>query len=132
VADHFRLHDLLAPMLGPDHEFAEFFRSPTGSLSLTIARWPAGVRDDQQPHTEDEVYYVAAGRGRLTIGEETVDVAAGSVAFVAAGVEHRFSDISQDLEVLVFWSPARHSRAGQSKPPDDDRPGADVRRSEAG
>jgi hypothetical protein len=31
----------------------------------------------------------------------------GSTAFVAAGVEHRFSEIREDLEVLVFWSPAR-------------------------
>lgn len=112
MADHFALRDLLEPLVGESHEFAEFFRSPSGSLSLTIARWPAGSRDDQQPHTEDEVYYVAAGRARLTIGEEIVDVEAGSVAFVAAGVEHRFSDISEDLDVLVFWSPARHSRAG--------------------
>jgi hypothetical protein len=29
------------------------------------------------------------------------------VAFVAAGVEHHFIEIAEDLEVLVFWSPAR-------------------------
>jgi hypothetical protein len=29
------------------------------------------------------------------------------VADVAAGVEHRFTEIVEDLEVLVFWSPAR-------------------------
>jgi quercetin dioxygenase-like cupin family protein len=40
-----------------------------------------------------------------------VPVEPGSVAFVAAGVEHRFVDISEDLEVLVFWSPARHTNA---------------------
>jgi len=36
-------------------------------------------------------------------------VAPGAVAFVAAGVEHQFSEIGEDLEVLVFWSPARHT-----------------------
>jgi mannose-6-phosphate isomerase-like protein (cupin superfamily) len=55
------------------------------------------------------VYYVAAGRARLTIGDDEVDVEPGSVAFVAAGIEHRFSLIADDLEVLVFWSPARHA-----------------------
>ena len=87
MADAFRLRDHVAGLAPDRHDFAEFFRAPTGSLSLTVARWPAGSTDDQQPHTEDEVYYVAAG------------------------VEHRFGEITQDLEVLVFWSPARHTSA---------------------
>ena len=91
------------------HDFAEVFRSPSGSLSLTVARWPARSSDDQQPHTEDEVYYVVRGRANLMIGAETAAVGPGSVAFVAAGVEHQFSEIAEDLEVLVFWSPARHT-----------------------
>jgi len=108
VPDALDLRALLAGLAPDRHDFAEVFRAPGDSLSLTVARWPAGSVDDQQPHTEDEVYYVAAGRGTLTIGADVVAVAPGTVAFVAAGVEHRFGDITEDLEVLVFWSPARH------------------------
>jgi mannose-6-phosphate isomerase-like protein (cupin superfamily) len=111
VADAFDLRDVVDRLIPDRHDFAEFFRAPGDTLSLTVARWPAGSVDDQQPHTEDEVYYVAAGRGVLTIGDETVPVAPGSVAFVAAGAAHRFGEISEDLEVLVFWSPARHTNA---------------------
>ena len=111
VADAWDMRDLVARLAEDRHDFAEFFRSPTASLSLTVARWPAGSIDDQLPHTEDEVYYVSAGRGMLTIGDDVVPVEPGSVAFVAAGVEHRFGPISEDLEVLVFWSPARHANA---------------------
>jgi len=111
VADAFDLGDLVAALAQGTHDFAEFFRSPSGSLSLTVARWPAGSIDDQQPHTEDEVYYIARGRAVLTIARERVPMAPGSVAFVAAGVDHRFSEIDEDLEVLVFWSPARHTKA---------------------
>jgi mannose-6-phosphate isomerase-like protein (cupin superfamily) len=111
VADALDLADALRRLAPEGHDFAEVFRSPSGSLSLTVARWPAGSIDDQAPHTEDEVYYVAAGRSRLSIADETIDVGPGSVAFVAAGVEHRFSEIREDLEVLVFWSPARHTNA---------------------
>ena len=107
MADAFDLRELAAALAPDRHDFAEFFRSPSGSLSLTVARWPAGSVDDQQPHTEDEVYYVAAGRAQLTVDGEPTPVEPGSVAFVAAGVEHRFSEIAEDLEVLVFWSPAR-------------------------
>jgi mannose-6-phosphate isomerase-like protein (cupin superfamily) len=108
VPDVLDLPALLAGLAADRHDFAEVFRAPGASLSLTVARWPAGSVDDQRPHTEDEVYYVAGGRAVLTIGEEGVRVTRGTVAFVAAGVEHRFSEISEDLEVLVFWSPARH------------------------
>ena len=87
------------------------FRAPGETLSVTVARWPAGSVDDQEPHTEDEVYYVVRGRAVLTTARERVAVAAGSVAFVAAGVEHRFGEITEDLETLVFWSPARHANA---------------------
>ncbi len=109
MTDAFALRDQLGRLAEGRHDFAEFFQSPTASLSLTIARWPAGSVDDQTPHTEDEVYYVAAGRGLLTIAGETVTVERGSIAFVAAGVDHRFSEIREDLDVLVFWSPARHT-----------------------
>ena len=111
VADAFAFRDLLARLARDGQDFAEVFRAPSGSLSLTVARWPAGSIDDQQPHTEDEVYYVSAGRARLTIGVEHVEVEPGSMAFVAAGVEHRFSRITEELEVLVFWSPARQASA---------------------
>ena len=99
----------LAALSRDGHDFAEFFRAPSGSLSLTIARWPAGSVDDQTPHTEDEVYYVLNGRAALVVEGSRTDVGRGSVAFVAARDDHRFVDITEDLEVLVFWSPARHS-----------------------
>ena len=109
MPDVLQFRDELARLGPAGHDFAEFFRSPSGSLSMTVVRWPAGSVDDQQPHSEDEVYYLVAGRAVLLIAGEPHPVEPGSVAFVAAGVEHRFTEISEDLEVLVFWSPARHS-----------------------
>lgn len=114
MADHFAIRELVARLAADRHDFTEIFRAPSGSLSLTIARWPAGSIDEQQPHAEDEVYHVTAGRALLTVGGDRFFVQPGSVAFVAAGVEHRFSEISEDLETLVLWSPARHSRASDA------------------
>ena len=59
----------------------------------------------------------------LTIGPEVTPVAPGTIAYVAAGVEHRFSEITENLEVLVFWAPARdhgkpHMQARGSGPYD--------------
>jgi mannose-6-phosphate isomerase-like protein (cupin superfamily) len=109
MPDVLAVGERLAALSRDGHDFAEFFRSPSGSLSLTVARWPAGSIDDQTPHTEDEVYYVLNGRAALVVEGLSTDVVPGSVAFVAAGDDHRFVDITEDLEVLVFWSPARHS-----------------------
>ena len=109
MADVFTAAAALGQLATEGHDFAEFFRAPSGSLSLTIARWPAGSIDDQAPHTEDEVYYFINGTAMLDVGGEAAVVGPGSIAFVAAGVEHRFRDIVEDIEVLVFWSPARQT-----------------------
>jgi len=92
------------------HGYIDFLAS--GKLSVGLAVWPAGSTDRQQPHREDEVYYVISGRGVIRVADEEREVQPGSLVFVAAGVEHRFHDIEDDLRVLVFWAPphlaARH------------------------
>src|SRR5450759_1747321 len=89
------------------HSYEDFFRSERLSLGLSV--WPAGQPDNQQPHEEDEVYYVISGRGRIRVEDVDQSVEPGSVIFVATGVVHHFHDISETLEVLVFWAPP-HSR----------------------
>ena len=42
----------------------------------------------------------------MQIGSESKEVRAGSVIFVEAEAEHRFYDIQEELEVLVFFAPA--------------------------
>ena len=106
--DAFQIREVLKPHETGRHEYQEFFRSER--LSLAIAIWPAGSKDEQQPHTEDEVYYVVEGSARITVANEQQDVRPGSVVFVAAGVEHNFEQIEQDLKVLVFWAPPRNIR----------------------
>jgi len=49
---------------------------------------------------------VMRGRGRFQAGDQDAEVSAGSVLFVAAKVEHRFYDITEELAVLVFFAPA--------------------------
>jgi quercetin dioxygenase-like cupin family protein len=52
------------------------------------------------------MYYVVRGRARFRAGDEDREVSAGSVLFVAAEVQHRFHDITEELNVLVFFAPA--------------------------
>ena len=83
----------------------------TGPLSLGIYGLSAGESDPQQPHAEDEVYYIVRGSGRMRIGDRARAVTPGSVVFVGAGAEHRFHSIEEDLEVLVVFAPPQGSRA---------------------
>jgi mannose-6-phosphate isomerase-like protein (cupin superfamily) len=108
--DIFDVHRLLAQRDKTVHTYEEFFRAETLSVGLSV--WPAGSVDEQKPHAEDEVYYVAEGRGKIQVGEEDQTVGPGSVVFVAAGVDHHFHDIEDSLHVVVFWAPPHHSREG--------------------
>jgi mannose-6-phosphate isomerase-like protein (cupin superfamily) len=85
-------------------KYRERLRVPT--MSLGTYSIPAGAEDPQKPHQEDEVYVITAGRARFTAAGETVEVAAGHALFVPAHEEHRFSSVTEDLTVLVFFAPA--------------------------
>ncbi|GAA2144413.1 cupin domain-containing protein [Actinomadura napierensis] len=82
----------------------------TADLSVGTYCIPAGGTDDQSPHTEDEIYVVTAGRATIVTPDATAAVGPGSVIFVPAGEEHRFTDITEDLALLVVFGPAYGSR----------------------
>lgn len=90
------------------HAYTEFVRSP--DLSAGIYRLPTGGTDPQQPHSEDELYYVVSGHGAIIVGDEQRPVGPGSAVFVPAQVPHRFVDITTDLVILVVFGPAEYSR----------------------
>jgi mannose-6-phosphate isomerase-like protein (cupin superfamily) len=100
--------------------YFEFLRVP--AMTSGVYTLPAGSVDPQQPHHEDEMYYIVRGRARFQTGskvrrekdrqaedqqkEEDREVGAGDLIFVGAGMPHRFHAITEDLTVLVFFAPA--------------------------
>ncbi len=86
------------------NRYLEFLRVP--AMSAGLYALPAGGTDLQRPHRQDEIYYVISGRARFQADKEDQEIRAGSVLFVAAGVVHRFYDITEDLAVLVVFAPA--------------------------
>lgn len=111
----FEVDDLAVERARSGDAYHEFLRLPALSAGLYVL--PAGGRDPQRPHTEDELYVVTAGRARIAVGGEDRAVGPGSVVFVAAGVEHRFHGIDEELSVLVIFAPAESARAGAPPPP---------------
>jgi mannose-6-phosphate isomerase-like protein (cupin superfamily) len=106
--DAFELADLAASRRRSGNAYLEFITVPDLSVGLYVLA--AGQPDLQQPHGEDEVYYVVSGAGRITVGDEVRDIRRGSIVFVAAKVPHRFHDITEDLTLLVAFGPAEGSR----------------------
>jgi mannose-6-phosphate isomerase-like protein (cupin superfamily) len=84
--------------------YFEFLR--VAAMSAGVFVLPPGGSDTQTPHKEDELYYVVRGRARMRAAGQERIVSAGSVIFVAAGVDHRFCDVEEELTVLVFFAPA--------------------------
>jgi mannose-6-phosphate isomerase-like protein (cupin superfamily) len=84
--------------------YLEFLRRDSMSCGLYVLE--PGADDPQEPHQEDEVYVVLAGRARLRMADQDRPVGPGSVLFVARTVPHRFHDITERLSVLVFFAPA--------------------------
>lgn len=87
---------------GPTH-WVEHLRVAT--MSVGTYSIPAGGTDDQTPHAEDEIYVVATGRARFTCDGRTLAVEPGDTLFVAAGEDHRFHDVTEDLALLVVFAP---------------------------
>ncbi len=106
--DAFELADLEARREQSGNPYLEFITVPDLSVGLYVLA--VGQPDRQQPHGEDEVYYVVSGAGRITVGDEVRDVRPGSTVFVAAKVPHRFHDITEDLTLFVAFGPAEGSR----------------------
>jgi quercetin dioxygenase-like cupin family protein len=104
VANFFNIADADKRRAKSGKPYLEFLRVPAMSAGVYVL--PAGGADPQSPHKEDEMYYVVRGRARMRAGAEDHAVSEGSVIFVAAGVEHRFYEIAEELMVLVFFAPA--------------------------
>jgi mannose-6-phosphate isomerase-like protein (cupin superfamily) len=110
--DAYELKNLIVEQKESGRLYLEFLKVP--ALSVGVYTLPAGSDDPQQPHTEDEVYYVAQGMATIRVGEEDRPVIAGSVVYVPALVKHYFHNIIQELTVLVFFAPAEYTNRKES------------------
>jgi mannose-6-phosphate isomerase-like protein (cupin superfamily) len=104
LADFFNIAELHKRRAEGGKPYFEFLHVP--AMSAGVYALPAEGKDLQSPHQEDELYYVVRGRARMRVASEDHDVSEGSVIFVAAGAQHHFHEIKEELVVLVFFAPA--------------------------
>lgn len=98
----FDIADLKKRVAGQEPRFFEFLR--VSKLSCAIYRLPAGARDMQAAHLEEEIYVVLEGRAKIRQRGREQEVRPGIVLFIEANSEHRFVDIEEDLTLLAVFS----------------------------
>lgn len=98
------LDELLAAQRAAGEPWLEFIR--VASLRAGLYVLAPGAWDHQTPHEEDEIYYVLAGRATFEAGLDRREATPGSLIYVSAHQHHRFTDIVEELRVLVFFAGA--------------------------
>jgi mannose-6-phosphate isomerase-like protein (cupin superfamily) len=92
----------LLPANAEGRRYAELLTH--GSMRLGI--YAPRRFDPQKPHEQDELYLVVQGSGTFVHDGARTPFGPGDALFVAAGVEHRFEDFSDDFATwVVFWGP---------------------------
>jgi mannose-6-phosphate isomerase-like protein (cupin superfamily) len=83
--------------------YREFLRRD--EMSLGLYRLPVDGIDSQLPHAVDEVYVVLSGRAVLQVEDQRVEVGPGSIVSVEPAAQHRFTQITETLTLLVVFAP---------------------------
>jgi Mannose-6-phosphate isomerase len=76
-----------------------------GTLKGGATTLPGGV------HEATEIYYAVKGEALLHLGGEKIDIKAGSVVYIPAGVHHALENKSQteDFVLLTLWEDTKHN-----------------------
>ena len=91
-------------------EIRELAGVPTGNSqnqSLAEATVPAGGETDEHYHrASEEIYLFTNGSGRLRLGDEESEVAAGDTVVIAPGTPHKLWNTGDEpLRLLCCCSP---------------------------
>ncbi len=74
--------------------------------SLEIELYKPEKEDLQKPHLKDEVYIIISGSGEFLNNGIITNFKSGDLIFVAASIEHRFLNFTEDFKTwVIFYGP---------------------------
>ena len=82
--------------------------SEISRCSLAEELLPPGCAVTPHYHRElEEIYYITSGRGLMTVGDESREVAAGDAVYVPRGLKHSLANTgSEPIRLLLVCGPA--------------------------
>jgi mannose-6-phosphate isomerase-like protein (cupin superfamily) len=75
----------------------------TENLAAGVLVLQPGEKDTQEPHDNDEVYYIIKGDGFLKIKNKDYLIEKNKIYFVKQKTEHFFHDNTKELVALYFF-----------------------------
>ena len=97
----FNLKDTLDKIKKSDSYFHTFINRD--SLAAGILMLKPGEEDTQEPHENDEVYFILSGNGFLKIKNNDYEISKDKLFFVGKDVPHYFHSNTKELQVLYFF-----------------------------
>jgi len=84
------------------------FQPITQGLGMGMVTLPPGRTSSTHSHeTEQEVWYVISGRGRVRVGDEEAEIRPDTVVVAPPEVEHQLiNDGEEDLRAIWIFTPA--------------------------
>ena len=82
--------------------FLDFLHN--NSFEVGVLRLNPGQKDIQGRHSEDELYFVAEGKGYINISEKDHEIRKGSCIFVPSKTKHYFHGNKERLVVLYVFN----------------------------
>ena len=82
--------------------FLDFLHN--NSFEVGVLRLNPGQKDTQGRHSEDELYFVAEGKGYINIAEKDYEIRKGSCIFVPSKTKHYFHGNKERLVVLYVFN----------------------------
>ncbi|MFQ6080300.1 MAG: cupin domain-containing protein [Candidatus Bathyarchaeia archaeon] len=100
----------------PYERFIKIFASPERGAKSLVSKYATFGATIIYPHTtahpkhahptSEEILYVASGKGKAIIGEETFKVHPGVIIYVPPGTKHSFiNESSETMKLLWIYAP---------------------------
>ena len=86
------------------HILLEEGDAPGGEMSITWVDVEPGAQQPPHSHDPQQVYVITRGSGRMRVGDDERDVAAGHMVFIPKNTEHGI--VNTGDEVLTYVSAA--------------------------
>lgn len=96
---HISIDEATALLSKEKKRFVEVMKDGT----MTVEYFAPKTRDEQTPHSKDELYVIASGNSEFYRNGEIITCQKGDVIFVPAKMEHRFMNFSEDFATWVIF-----------------------------